>query len=160
MRAGRFQPSRHWVLSRNAAKGWTRAARCLLVLLACLAQLLVPAQHRHAQPTVSHSTVFTTAATGSGLALANFDEGKSAVRCTLAGGDLDSHNDGTPPPCQQDDCPCCPTVHAAAVILPPETTQAAFSPRLLKAIAPPALLGTLRRFAAFAGQPRAPPILI
>ena len=157
MRAGRFQPSRHWVLSRNAAKGWTRAARCLLVVLACLAELLVPAQHGHAQATVSHSAVLSTAATGSGLALANFDEAKSAVRCTR---DLDSHDGGSPPPCQHDDCPCCPTVHAAAGILPPETTQAAFSPRLLKAIAPPALLGTLRRFAAFAGQPRAPPILI
>jgi hypothetical protein len=35
-----------------------------------------------------------------------------------------------------------------------------YAPRLSEAVAPPERLGTITRFAAFAGQPRAPPILI
>jgi hypothetical protein len=45
-------------------------------------------------------------------------------------------------------------------ILPQETARAAYAPPHSTTVAPPALLGTLKRFAAFAGQPRAPPILI
>jgi hypothetical protein len=46
-------------------------------------------------------------------------------------------------------------------ILPQETAaRAAYEPPLSAIAAPPALLGTLPRFAAFAWQPRAPPILI
>jgi hypothetical protein len=46
-------------------------------------------------------------------------------------------------------------------ILPQETARAAYAPTALSAIAtPPALLGSLARFAAFAWQPRAPPILV
>jgi hypothetical protein len=46
-------------------------------------------------------------------------------------------------------------------ILPQETARAAYAPTTLSAIAaPPALLGSLARFAVIAGQPRAPPILI
>jgi hypothetical protein len=45
-------------------------------------------------------------------------------------------------------------------ILPQETVRAAYVPPLSAIAAPPALLGSLARFAVFAGQPRAPPILI
>jgi len=45
-------------------------------------------------------------------------------------------------------------------ILPHETARAAYPPPLSAIAAPPALLGSLARFAAFAGQPRAPPILV
>ena len=38
--------------------------------------------------------------------------------------------------------------------------RAAYSPRLATTVTPPALLGLLTRSAGFAGQPRAPPILI
>jgi hypothetical protein len=109
---------------------------------------------------VSHSIVTTTVSTGSGIVLASFDAEKSGVRCEQDFTGAVSHDDGTPVPCQHDNCPCCPPVHAAAGILPPETTRAAYTPRLFEAVAPPALLGTFARFAAFAGQPRAPPILI
>lgn len=160
MRAACFHPPRHRVISRNAASAWSRAARCCLVLLACLAQLLVPAQHRHAPAIASHSIVFITAATSSGLKLASFDAEQSGVRCAPDLAHSGSHDDGTPPPCQHDNCPCCPTVHAAAGILPADTTRVAYAPRLSEAVAPPALLGTITRFAAFTGQPRAPPILI
>ena len=160
MRAACFQPHRHRVTSRNTASAWSRAARCCLVLLACLAQLLVPAQHRHAPAIASHSIVFIPAATSSGLTLASFDAEQSGVRCAPDFAHSGSHDDGTPPPCQHDNCPCCPTVHAAAGILPAETTRVVYAPRLSEAVAPPARLGTFKRFAAFAGQPRAPPILI
>jgi hypothetical protein len=43
-------------------------------------------------------------------------------------------------------------------ILPQETARAAYAPPHSATVAPPALLGTLKRFAVFAGQPRAPPI--
>ena len=160
MRAGSFQPHYHRIFSRNATKALSRAARCCLVLFACLAQLLVPAQHRHAPAIASHSIVFITAATSSGLTLARFDAEQAGVRCAPDFAHSGSNDDGTPPPCQHDNCPCCPTVHAAAGILPTETTRVAYAPRLSEAVAPPARLGTFTRFAAFAGQPRAPPILI
>jgi hypothetical protein len=160
VRAVCFQPPRYRVFSRNAARGWTRAARCCLILLACLAQLLVPAQHRHMHGIASHATVSFAAATGSGLTLASFDAENSGVHCASAFAHAGAHDDGVPAPCQHDNCPCCPLVHAAAGILPTETTRVAYAPRLSEAIAPPARLGTLTRFAAFAGQPRAPPILI
>ncbi|MGO9234326.1 MAG: DUF2946 family protein [Methylocella sp.] len=160
VRAASFQPPRHRDFSRNDARGWTRAVRCCLVLFACLAQLLVPAQHQHAPGFASHTIVFTTVATSSGLTLASFDAEQSGVRCAPDFAHSGSHDDGTPPPCQHDNCPCCPTVHAAAGILPADTTRVAYAPRLSEAVAPPARLGTFTRFAAFAGQPRAPPILI
>jgi hypothetical protein len=92
--------------------------------------------------------------------LASFDAEQSGVRCAPDFTHSGSHDDGTPLPCQHDNCPCCPTVHAAAGILPADTTRVAYAPRLSEAVAPPARLGTFTRFAAFAGQPRAPPILI
>jgi hypothetical protein len=45
-------------------------------------------------------------------------------------------------------------------ILPQETTRAAHAPLLSTTVAPPELLGSLAWFAAFAWQPRAPPILV
>jgi hypothetical protein len=160
VRAVCLQSPRHRVFSRNPARGWTRALRCSLILFACLAQLLGPAQHRHAPGLASHTIVFTTLATDSGLTLASFDAEKSGVRCQADLTNAGSHDDGTPPPCPHDNCPCCPPVHATAGILPADTTRVAYAPRLSEAVAPPALLGTFTRFAAFAGQPRAPPILI
>jgi hypothetical protein len=44
-------------------------------------------------------------------------------------------------------------------ILPQETARAAYAPSSA-IVAPPAILGSLARFAVFAGQARAPPILI
>jgi hypothetical protein len=51
-------------------------------------------------------------------------------------------------------------VHAAAIIAPSGTAQAIYAPPLTAIAAPPALLGSFARFALFAGQPRAPPILV
>jgi hypothetical protein len=45
-------------------------------------------------------------------------------------------------------------------ILPQGMAGAAYAPPLSAIAAPPALLGSLARFAVIAGQPRAPPILI
>ncbi|MGI8570768.1 MAG: methyltransferase domain-containing protein [Methylocella sp.] len=71
-----------------------------------------------------------------------------------------SHNGDAPAPCQHDNCPCCPPVHAAAGVLPQGAVLAAFAPLLAGTVTPPAFLDALKRSAAFAGQPRAPPILI
>ena len=163
MRAGRSQPPRHRVFTRNAASGWTRAAHCCLILLACLTQLLAPAQRGHAPGFASHSTIFATAATGSSLTPASISGEKSAVGCAYH---ASSHDGNGPVPGDRDNCPCCPCpcccspVHAALGIVPQETARPAYAPRLFESVAPPALLGTFTRSAAFAGQPRAPPILI
>jgi hypothetical protein len=45
-------------------------------------------------------------------------------------------------------------------ILPQETARASYAPLLSTTVAPTALLGSLAWFAAFAWQPRAPPILV
>jgi hypothetical protein len=151
-------------LSRSPARGWTRAARICLVILACLAQLWTPAQHRHAPGIVAHSVVLDTAAAGSGLAPASFEAGKSGVPCPVHGSRANFNGGDGPPPCRHDDCPFCPcpccSLHTATGILPPETAQASYAPSLSAIAAPPALLGSHARFAVFAGQPRAPPILV
>ena len=83
MRAALSIPHRHRNVSRNAARAWSRAARCCLVLLACLAQLLVPAQPRHAPHIASHSIVFITAATSSGLSLTSSARNNQASAARL-----------------------------------------------------------------------------
>jgi hypothetical protein len=164
VRVGGLRPSKRF--SRSPARGWTRAARICLVLLACLAQLWMPAQHRHAPGVAAHSMVFDSAATGSGVTPASFDAGQSGVPCAVHGTRASPNGGDGPAPCHHGDCPfcpcpCCSHVQAAMGILPQETARAAYAPSTLSAIAaPPALLGSLARFAVIAGQPRAPPILI
>ncbi len=110
--------------------------------------------------------VFDTATTGSGLTLASFDTGKSSVPCAVHGTRASPNAGDGPAPCHHGDCPFCPCpsgcshVHAAMGILPLETARDTYAPLLSTTAAPPTFLGTLTRFAVFAGQPRAPPILI
>ncbi|MGB6176628.1 MAG: hypothetical protein WBF43_09905 [Methylocella sp.] len=110
--------------------------------------------------------VFDTAAAGSGLTPASFDAGQSDIPCAVHRTRASPADGDGPAPCRHDDCPfcpcpcCCSHVHAAMGILPQDTLRAAYAPPLSAVAAPPALLGTLARFAVFAGQPRAPPILI
>ncbi|MGA7655838.1 MAG: DUF2946 family protein [Methylocella sp.] len=132
-----------------------RAVQYWLVLLACLAQLWMPPQHRHAPGIATQTIGLHVSAANSSLGA-----GKSDVRCSLPGGGSSPHDGGAPAPCQNDNCPCCPFVPAAIGVLPQEAARAAYSPRLATTVTPPALLGLLTRSAGFAGQPRAPPILI
>lgn len=156
-------PSTHF--SRSPARGWTQAARICLVFLACLAQLWMPAQRLHAAGFAAPSVIYGTAAPGSGATPASFDVGQAGVPCALHGTHASS-NSGGPAPCHNDECSfcpcpcCCAQVHAAVGILPQETVRAAYAPLHSTSVAPPALLGSVARFAVFAGQPRAPPILI
>jgi hypothetical protein len=138
-----------------------------LVLVACLAQSWMPAQHRHTLGFAAHSKVHETAGSSSGVTPASFDAGQSSVPCAVHGTRASSNGGDGSAPCHQDDCPfcpcpcCCSHVHAAVGILPPETTRAAYAaPLSAIVVAPPALLGSRTRFAVFAGQPRAPPILV
>jgi hypothetical protein len=154
-------------LSRSPARGWTRAARCCLVLLACLAQLWTPAQHRHTPGFAAHSMVHETAASSSGVTPASLDAGQSSVPCAVHGTRAGPNRGDGPAPCHHGDCPfcpcpcCCSQLHAAMGILPREMARAAaYAPPVSATLAPPALLGTLKRYVVFAGQPRAPPILI
>jgi hypothetical protein len=150
-------------VSPRSASGWARVARCL-VFLACLALLWTPAQHWHAPGIASHSAVLDTATAGSGLAPASFEAGKSGVPCAAHGTRASFNGGDGPPPCRHDDCPFCPcpccSLHTAMGILPQETGRASYAPLLSTTLAPPALLGSPAWFAAFAWQPRAPPILI
>ncbi len=109
--------------------------------------------------------VFDIATTGAGLTPAKFDAGQSSVPCSVHGTRASSNGGDGPAFCHHGDCPFCPCpcyshVYAAMGILPQETARAAYAPTLSAIPAPPALLGSLARFAVFAGQPRAPPILI
>jgi hypothetical protein len=163
VRVGGLRPSKRF--SQSPARGWTRAARCCLVLLACLAQLWMPAQHPHTLGFAAHSVVDETAASSSRVTPASFDAGQSSVPCAVHGARAGSNGCDGPAPCNHGDCPfcpcpCCSHVYAATGILPQETTRAAYAPPLSAIAAPPAILGSRTRFAAFAGQPRAPPILV
>ncbi len=145
--------------TRSSSKGWTQIAHYWLVLIACLAQLWMPAQHRH-MPFAAHAIALNSGAASSGLAPYGLGAGKSAVHCSLLGDDSSPHNGGAPAPCQNDNCPCCPFVPAATGVLPQEAARAAYSPRLAATVAPAAVIGSPTRSAGIAGQPRAPPILI
>lgn len=158
VRAASFQRPIHRIFLPSFSRGWASAARRSFILLACLAQLLLPLQQGHGF--APQSAGVTLAATDTRVALTGFNDVKPSLRCAFAahGG---SQNHGAPAPCcQHDNCACCPSAHSAAGILPSETTRAAYTPRLFEAVAPPVHLGAIARFAAFAGQPRAPPILI
>jgi hypothetical protein len=157
------RPSKHF--SRSPAQGWMRAARICVVFLACLAQSWLPAQRLHAMGFAAHSVVHETAASDSGAKPASFGAGQAGVPCALHGTHA-SPDSGGPAPCHNNECPfcpcpcCCAQVHAAIGILPQVAAPVAYAPLLSTSVAPPALLGSLARFAIFAGQPRAPPILI
>ncbi|MGB6176624.1 MAG: hypothetical protein WBF43_09885 [Methylocella sp.] len=125
-------------------------------------------QPRHTPGFAAHSMVPETAATGYGVTPASFDAGQSGVPCAVHGTRASPASGDGPAPCHHDgDCPfcpcpcCCSHVHATMGILPQEMARAAYAPPLsTTVVAPPALLGSRTRFAVFAGQPRAPPILI
>jgi hypothetical protein len=161
VRAADLRPSKHF--SRSPARGWTRAARICLVLLACLAQSWMPAQQRHAPGIAAHSVVYDTATTGSGLTPASFDAGRSGVPCAVPSTRASPNGGDGPAPCHHDDCPFCPCfsqVHAAMGILPQEMSRAGYAPPYSQVAPPPVRLGSAARFATFTWQPRAPPILI
>ena len=138
--------------SRNAARGWTRAARCCLILLACLTQLLAPAQPRHAPHFASRPAVLTTVAAGSNLSLTSVSEEKSRVPCPLH---ASSHDGNGPSPSDHGNCPCCAClcccslVHAALGILPQETLRPAYAPLVAAIAAPPALVGVTQPICGF-----------
>ena len=157
---GLFPVSRHRVISRNAASALSRAApavalSCLRVSRNCWCPRNTGTRPQLLRIPLSLSLPPRAPGLHSRASTRN-NRGPLAPDFARSG----SHDDGTPPPCQHDNCPCCPTVHAAAGILPTETTRVAYAPRLSEAVAPPARLGTFTRFAAFAGQPPTPPILI
>ena len=167
MRAAGLRPSKRF--SRSPARGWTRAARICLVLLACLAQLWMPAQHQpHAAGFAAHAMVHEAAPSSSGVTAASFHAEQSDVPCAFRGTRANDGNGGGGAPCPccpHGDCPfcpcpCCSHVNAAIGILPQAAARAAYAPPFSTIIAPPARLGSAARFAVFAGQPRAPPLSI
>jgi hypothetical protein len=142
-------------LARRPFKGWRSALGRWLIALAFLIQLLVPAGHCHS-PDLS---VRQSVGASGDLAASSF--GTPTVPCPRHGAKADGRNDHGPGPCHNDCCcPCCQLVHAAAVIAPSGTAQAIYAPLLSETVAAPETLASLIRPAAFAGQPRAPPILI
>jgi hypothetical protein len=124
-------------------KGWRSALGRWLIALAFLTQLLVPAGHCPVRQSVD---------------LAAFGVATPTVPCPHHGDGRNDHGQG---PCHNDYCcHCCQLVHAAAVLAPSGTVQAIYAPLLSETVAAPETLGSLIRPAAFAGQPRAPPVLI
>ena len=162
--SGEPPASRAFFFSLSCACSSTRVVRLWLVLLACLAQLWMPAQSRHAPAFAAHTIAYGAAATG--LTIVSVDGGQSGIPCPLHGPRPSSHDGNGPSPCDHENCPCCACLcccsfmHAALGILPQETARAVFAPLLATIAVPPTFLGSRPRFAAFAWQPRAPPILI
>lgn len=163
MRAANLQCC--WHLLPNSAQNRTRVARFWLVLIACLAQVWVPAQNWHARAFTSYSIAYASAPEASGSPQASFGAGQSGVRCPLHGTRASSHDRNGAPPYDGSDCPfcpcsCCAPANAAMGILPPDTTGADCAPLVSTFAATPAIIGAVARFAAHPGQPRAPPVLI
>ena len=153
MQTGGLQSTRQsGCLARKPFKGWRSALGRWLIALAFLTQLVVPAGHCHVRQSVEAS---------GDVAASSFGVATSTVPCPHHGAKADGRNDHGPGPCHNDCCcPCCQLVQAAAVIAPSGTAQVIYAPLLSETVAAPETLGSLIRPAAFAGQPRAPPILI
>ena len=145
---------------RTRGSSRTRVARFWLLLVACLAQLWMPPHDEHMRGVAAHVLSSHSDAASSGLATSSISAAKADIRCSPAGAQSGSHDGDAPAPCQQDNCPCCPLVHATVGILPQEAAFAGFAPLLAKTVTPPARLGAFNSSPAFAGQPRAPPVLI
>jgi hypothetical protein len=157
--------AQHSGLTRSFARGCVRAARFWLVLFACLAQLWLPAQQGHALGFAAHSMAYGAAPEAPSFTQANFDAGKPGAPCPLHGVHASRHDGSGTPPCHH--CPCCPfcpcccaPIHAAMGGLPQEFARPDYVPFVSRFSAPPAILGSVARFAAHPGQPRAPPVLI
>ena len=164
MRVPGLRPTKRF--SRSPARAWIRTARCCLVFLACLAQLLGAAQqHQHMPGFAAHAMVHEAAASSSGATPASFVAGQSGVPCAVPGTRASSNGGDGSAPCHHGDCPfcpcpCCASLHAAIGILPQEAARAAYAPPFSTIAPPPVRLGSAVRFAAIAGQPRAPPLSI
>src|SRR5262249_53692087 len=101
----------------------------------------------------------------SGSTIVSVDAEKPSFPCPLHSTRAKSHHGNSSPPCNNGDCPfcpcpCCAPMHAAMGILSQEAAQADYAPLISAFAPPPTLLCPLARFANFAGQPRAPPVLI
>lgn len=163
VRAAGLRPSKRF--SRSPAGGWTRAARCCLVFLACLAHLLGAAQqHQHTPGFAAHAMVHEATPSSTGVTAASFHAEQSGVPCALHGTRAGNGN-GNAPPCPHGDCPfcpcpCCASLHAAIGIVPQEAARADYAAPFSTIAPPPVRLGSAVRFATIAGQPRAPPLSI
>ena len=102
----------HRGLTRSVARDWTRAVRCCLAVIACLAQLMVAAQHHpHAPGFAAHAMVHEAASSSSGVTAASFHAEQSGVPCAFHGTRANDGNGsgGAPCPCcPHGDCPFCP----------------------------------------------------
>jgi hypothetical protein len=157
---------RRWHFLRSSSWSLARTARFCLVLLACLGQLWMPAQHRHAPGIAMHTMVSGAAAEGSGPTLVGIGAGQKGVPCALHSTHASTEHGNAPPPCTNGDCPCCAfcpccaLMDAAMGILPQELARADYATLTSTFAAAPASLGPVTRLAARPGQPRAPPVLI
>lgn len=137
---------------RSSSSEWGRLARLWLILVACLAQWGLFQNEQLISGTAGRAFA------ASGIKVSALD-----VRCASGSGagtqDQDQNQDA-PAPCRPDDCPCCPLAFVMAGVIPPETGSGNFIPSPSKTVTPPAQHAVLKRSLAFAGQPRAPPVLI
>ena len=145
-------PPALWAFFAELRCNATRAVRLWVDLLACLAQLWMPAQYRHAPAFATHTIASGAAATG--LTIVSVDEGQSDVPCPFHAPRASSHDGNGPVPCDHENCPCCACLctcslmHVAFGMLPQETARAVFAPLLATIAVPPAFLGSRARFAA------------
>jgi len=123
-------------------------------------------QHGHAPGFATHAMASSAVAQRSGTTLVSIDKGQTGVPCAFHGAHASADHGNSPPPCNNGDCPscafcpCCALMHAAMGILPQELAHAGYAPHISAFAATPAILATVTRFAAYPGQPRAPPVLI
>lgn len=158
-----FKVRCHAKASRNAARGVLDLVRFCLIFFACVSQSLSPVQAAFMHHCASHAAAISMdAASRAEISHAHTDETAKKIICPHHPA---ASNGESQVPDKGEDCGCCVGLCCASFahafgLLPQETANPAFARAESRRAAPPQILGSLRRFVAFAGQPRAPPVLI
>ena len=126
-----------------------------LILAVCLAQLWMTPHAGHIHRIAAHALNFEADAVCDAAA------SKEGMCCSSQfAAASHSHDGNVPVPCQQDDCVCCPLPFALTDVVLQQIAITGLTVLHVKAATSPVSLGAFKRTAAFAGMPRAPPILI
>ena len=163
MRAALVMFRCHAKASRDTATGLLDLVRFCLIVFACVSQSLSPVQAAFMRHCVSHAAASSMdAASRAGISDAHTDETAKKIICPHHSAPSSGESQV---PDKGGDCGCCVGLCCASLahafsLLPEATTNPAYARAESRRASPPKILGSFRRFVAFAGQPRAPPVLI
>lgn len=163
MRAALVMFRCHTKASRNAATGLLDLVRLCLIFFACASQSLSPVQAAFMRHCALHAAASSMDAPDKAwISHAHTDETAQKIICPHHPA---ASNGESQVPDKGGDCSCCVGLCCASLahvfgLLPEETANPGFAWVESRRASPPQALGSLRRFVAFVGQPRAPPVLI